>query len=154
MNGANLGIVWLHTLEAATDLAGRLKQAGVSAALPATSFPVAGSGQHVADHLLATLAPLGAHPTRPTIQLDRVSLPVLGDRGRPPLVPVGAERLVVLHPGAGGRRKRWPAERFAAIADRLRAAGYVVALTSGPSDERRCRGSSGSGSPGSSSDSG
>jgi ADP-heptose:LPS heptosyltransferase len=42
---------------------------------------------------------------------------------------------VVLHPGAGGRRKRWPAERFAALAERLAGLGYDVAITQGESDE-------------------
>jgi ADP-heptose:LPS heptosyltransferase len=40
-----------------------------------------------------------------------------------------------LHPGAGSRRKRWPADRFAALADRCATLGYAIAATCGPADE-------------------
>ncbi len=126
--GIDLGIVWMHALEAASDFAERLKRAGVGATLPATSFPVSGSGQHVADQLLASLAPLGVGQTLPMARLGGPSVALPGN-------PEGADRLAILQPGAGGRRKRWPAERFAALADRLILAGYSVALTSGPSDD-------------------
>ncbi|MGC9669854.1 glycosyltransferase family 9 protein [Planosporangium sp. 12N6] len=36
---------------------------------------------------------------------------------------------VVLHPGASDRRRRWPAERFAAVGDTLAAAGVEVVVT-------------------------
>lgn len=43
--------------------------------------------------------------------------------------------LVVLHPGANWAHKRWPPERFAALADRLIASrGAQVAVTGGPDD--------------------
>ena len=45
-----------------------------------------------------------------------------------------ADRLVVLHPGSGGRRKCWPAGNFAALARRLEADGFAVAVTLGPAD--------------------
>lgn len=41
----------------------------------------------------------------------------------------------MLHPGAGGRRKRWPAERFAEIARRLAGRGCAIAVTQGAADE-------------------
>jgi ADP-heptose:LPS heptosyltransferase len=41
----------------------------------------------------------------------------------------------VLHPGAGARRKRWPAERYAALAERLVQCGFTLAATSDPADE-------------------
>ncbi|MFD0822985.1 glycosyltransferase family 9 protein, partial [Micromonospora zhanjiangensis] len=40
-----------------------------------------------------------------------------------------------LHPGASDPRRRWPAERFAEVADRLVADGYDVYVTGAP-DER------------------
>ena len=46
-----------------------------------------------------------------------------------------ARPLVVLHPGAGGRHKRWPAERFATLADRFAELGYAIAITRGPADD-------------------
>src|SRR5438132_977887 len=59
------------------------------------------------------------------------------DRGRWESVGARAAtgRVVVLHPGSGGRRKRWPAERFTALADHLTRSGYTVVLTAGPSDD-------------------
>jgi ADP-heptose:LPS heptosyltransferase len=44
-------------------------------------------------------------------------------------------RRVALHPGASDPRRRWPAERFAEVADRLVADGFEVLITGTP-DER------------------
>jgi ADP-heptose:LPS heptosyltransferase len=46
------------------------------------------------------------------------------------------ERFVVLHPGAGDVRRRWPPEKFAALGDELASAGYAVVVTGGRADER------------------
>jgi ADP-heptose:LPS heptosyltransferase len=43
--------------------------------------------------------------------------------------------LVVLHPGTGGPTKLWRAERWAAVADALVAAGARLVLTGGPGEE-------------------
>lgn len=43
------------------------------------------------------------------------------------LVP--ARRYAIVHPGAQWRSRRWPVERFAAVADALAAAGLEVAVT-------------------------
>lgn len=51
---------------------------------------------------------------------------VVPDRNRP---------LVALHPGAGDPRRRWPAEKFAAVGDALAAAGAHVLVT-GTKSER------------------
>jgi ADP-heptose:LPS heptosyltransferase len=47
----------------------------------------------------------------------------------------GGETLVVLHPGASDARRRWPAERFAAVGDALACGGARVAIT-GTAGER------------------
>jgi ADP-heptose:LPS heptosyltransferase len=44
-------------------------------------------------------------------------------------VPVAPGPLVAVHPGASDARRRWPAERFAAVADALAVAGATVVLT-------------------------
>jgi ADP-heptose:LPS heptosyltransferase len=51
--------------------------------------------------------------------------PLLAEVGRP---------FVVLHPGSGDPRRRWPPEKFAAVGDALAAAGYRV-LVNGARDE-------------------
>lgn len=42
--------------------------------------------------------------------------------------------VVILHPGANWAHKRWAPERFAALGDRLAAAGGQVVITGGPDD--------------------
>lgn len=64
---------------------------------------------------------------------------------RLPLLPVDvdAERkadaigapFVLLNPGAGWGAKRWPMERYAAVAEHLRDAGYGVVVNAGPGEE-------------------
>ncbi len=142
----DLGVVWMHTAEAAADLALRLEAAGVLRALALVSFPLPGSGCHVADHLLKTLAPLGICGPRPPVTLGANPESRSHDpQGLAPHLPLSsgdgeeaggeAQPLVVLHPGAGGRHKRWPAERFAALADRFAELGCSIAVTAGPADE-------------------
>ncbi|MCA9751821.1 MAG: glycosyltransferase family 9 protein, partial [Gemmatimonadetes bacterium] len=41
---------------------------------------------------------------------------------------------ILLHPGAGKRPNRWPAERFGELAAALRAEGHRVAVATGPSE--------------------
>jgi len=45
-----------------------------------------------------------------------------------------AEPAIAIAPGARWATKRWPAERFAAVADALDAEGYAIVLCGGPSD--------------------
>ncbi|CAH2912252.1 MAG: ADP-heptose--lipooligosaccharide heptosyltransferase II [uncultured Paraburkholderia sp.] len=42
---------------------------------------------------------------------------------------IEAERLVLIHPGAQLPSRRWPAARFAEVADRLAADGWQIAIT-------------------------
>ncbi|MGC2638325.1 MAG: glycosyltransferase family 9 protein [Acidobacteriaceae bacterium] len=42
---------------------------------------------------------------------------------------------VLVSPGAGWGAKRWPAERYGAVAQRLAAAGYHVVINCGPAEE-------------------
>lgn len=48
------------------------------------------------------------------------------------IVPDSPEPLVVLHPGVTDERRRWPAEKFAAVGDALAAAGFRIAITGTP----------------------
>ena len=48
--------------------------------------------------------------------------------------------LVAIHPGSGGLAKCWPAERYAALIERLAERGYRPVVTFGPADDPvRCR---------------
>jgi len=149
----DLGIVWMHSADAAEDLACRLEAAGLRRLLPLVGFPPAGSRVHLADHLLETLAPLGVSGPRPEVRLrsatdcrnERRGSPhpsspseeerTQGLRAATPSLREKDDRLVVLHPGAGGRRKRWSSAGFAALADRFASLGHSTAITCGPADE-------------------
>jgi heptosyltransferase III len=76
---------------------------------------------HVARGVLACgwlgAADLGAMERRPA--------------DRPPTAGDG----VLIHPGAGSPRKRWPLERFLLLAERLRSGGRRVDFLLGPADE-------------------
>ena len=56
--------------------------------------------------------------------------------GAPPLGAAAADRPapVLIHPGAAAVSRRWPAERFAAVAARLREAGHHVLITGSPAE--------------------
>lgn len=129
----DLALVWLHSRDAAEDLARRLETAGVRQAWGLVSFPPAGSRRHLADHLVDTLAPMGVTGPRPVVTLLPTGSPLL--RSVPSRRSEGERApLIVCHPGAGGRHKRWPAARFAALADRFAELGNAVAITHGPAD--------------------
>ncbi len=49
-----------------------------------------------------------------------------------------AERVVVLHPGAASGSRRWPAPRWAALAEHLVAAGERVVVTGTPAEGPLC----------------
>jgi heptosyltransferase I len=46
---------------------------------------------------------------------------------------------VLLSPGAGWGAKRWPADRYGAVARQLADAGYAVVINSGPAEEHLAR---------------
>ena len=61
----------------------------------------------------------------------------LGDADRAEadrVAPRGPAPRVVVHPGARDPRRRWPADRFAAVARHLAAAGLDVRVTGGPAE--------------------
>ncbi|RYY22508.1 MAG: glycosyltransferase family 9 protein, partial [Sphingobacteriaceae bacterium] len=39
------------------------------------------------------------------------------------------QKLIIIHPGATDMRRRWPAKKFAAVADDLISAGFQIAIT-------------------------
>ena len=86
------------------------------------------------QHLLATVAPLGA-PDAAALAAPLIIPEQWRGLGRAALGAAGLadERpLLVVHAGAGGQWKRWPVERFAEVI--ARAAGCAVLLHEGPAD--------------------
>ncbi|MFD7923400.1 glycosyltransferase family 9 protein [Streptomyces sp. NPDC059740] len=53
----------------------------------------------------------------------------------PPQTPSPRPGAILVHPGADAAARRWPADRYAAVAARLRAEGHRVVLTGGPGEE-------------------
>jgi hypothetical protein len=105
---------------------------------PVVVWPVMpAAGIHAARHLASAVtsppSDPGALPT-PTLEccgeLCLQARSWLDRQFRP-----GA-RPVAIHPGSGGRRKCWPAHRFAEVATRLDA---PVLLIEGPADSEACR---------------
>jgi ADP-heptose:LPS heptosyltransferase len=79
-------------------------------------------GEHEVDRWCRLLTWYGLDP-------DRADLDLPVPRRQSP-----APGAVVVHPGAGYPARRWPAERYAAVAAALRAAGLDVVVTGGPAE--------------------
>ncbi|MFE7856898.1 glycosyltransferase family 9 protein [Streptomyces sp. NPDC057403] len=56
-----------------------------------------------------------------------------------PSTPSPAPGAVVVHPGAEAAARRWPVQRYAVVARRLRAAGHRVVVTGGPAEDALVR---------------
>lgn len=96
-----------------------------AAGTPALDRPLAYQPlQNERLRLLEAVALAGAHTTEldprlPVLERDRREL---GD------IPLPKAPLAVLQPGARDARRRWPAQRFAAVGDALAQAGAAVAI--------------------------
>lgn len=90
---------------------------------------------HATQLYAEALAPLGVGgPGRLQINLSRTARALASDALRAAPGP-----LVAIAPGARWATKRWPAERFAAVADALAAAGARIVLAGGPGDREAFR---------------
>ena len=78
------------------------------------------------------------HETRRWCRLVEESLHVPAPPGdlllARPQTPATAPGAVVVHPGAAYPSRRWPPDRFAAVARALAGAGYDVVVTGGPDE--------------------
>jgi heptosyltransferase I len=87
--------------------------------------PEPGERQHVVHKNLSLLAPLGARGVRPSFPIDAAATPVAQE-----VIDRLGGPYAVINPGAGWPNKRWPPERFAAVAatvrDRLGVRSLVV----------------------------
>lgn len=86
--------------------------------------------QQEAARCLEVVALVGAEPVTLAPRLNATPR----DREAAAAVLEPGSRYAVLHPGASDPRRRWPAERFAAVGDELVSCGLEVVLT-GTADE-------------------
>jgi heptosyltransferase-3 len=117
-----------------TTLANNLQRAGI----PKTFLfpPLPAQQQHLIDHHLVSLKALGISATSSTPELflrDEAKEEAKGffrERGW------GLDKIIALHPGAGGRTKVWPPRRFAALGRILAKGKTKLLITQGPADEK------------------
>jgi len=114
-------------------LAHNLRRAGIRQTFTLPSFP--DKRMHVIDHHLLSLKALGiaAAPTPPMVYLGheerQAAERFLRQQGW------DLQEIIALHPGAGSRKKAWPAARFAALARALASIGHKILIIEGPADE-------------------
>jgi ADP-heptose:LPS heptosyltransferase len=115
---------------ASADLLRGLAQAAPTAELVAHPPLPPPSGPHAADWLTQAVVRFGGDPavTPPVFAASEAETA----QARSWLDRL-APRFLAIHPGSGSRRKNWPADRFAALAERL-AAGQPFLLVEGPAD--------------------
>jgi heptosyltransferase-1 len=81
----------------------------------------------VAGDLLTPVAPLVPVDTEAEIWCDQLeALATAAGRGRP---------VLLLHPGGGWGAKRWPPERYGAVAEEFAMRGGLVLVNAGPGEE-------------------
>jgi heptosyltransferase-2 len=115
---------------ASADLLRGLARAASSAQIVAQPPQPPPAGPHAADWLAQAVAALGANPAvmPPIFAASEAETP----KAKPWLDRL-SPRFLAIHPGSGAARKNWPADRFAALAERL-AAGQPFLLVEGPAD--------------------
>ena len=109
-------------------MADALRRSGVARVVSWPSHPQA--GMHIVDHLLGAVAEAGfpAAGRRPALAVPDLWRERAEAWLRERSVSAG---FVALHPGSGGRAKRWPVAQFAALAERL---GRPVVWLLGPAE--------------------
>jgi heptosyltransferase III len=128
---ADLAIVWLQQWE---EVAAQLRRWRCSRVVAGPSLPPPTETLHVADHLYRMLGSVDIGPSRMAFPL------VVPDWA----TEAGnewwrshrsAQRLTVaVHVGSGGRRKCWPADRYAELAQRLLRSGCGILICLGPAE--------------------
>ena len=97
--------------------------------------PSVGGTRLVWEHLVGTV---GATAADRVIRAPVVVSAALGDEARHALIRLGwneNDRLLFVHPGAGGRGKRWPATGFAVVLEQLAALSRLaIVVHQGPAD--------------------
>ncbi|HEU0028739.1 MAG TPA: glycosyltransferase family 9 protein [Ktedonobacterales bacterium] len=141
--GADVVIAWAPDRDGA--LAATLHRLGAGRVIVAPAQPSEAPGalpEHAAHWLARALTPLGVTPPRdlpalwqamPPLRWPEPDARAAGRAWRALGLPDAG--VIALHPGSGGAAKRWPPERFAALADRARQASLTPLLLAGEADE-------------------
>ncbi len=132
---------WLAVLSGARRRAGRAGPDGKGEEIAKDVYhwllPRPRAGGHQSAVNLDLVTPFGASSRdwRPELFLSAQELHAGEDLLEKAIGPPGDGLRIVVHPGAGKRPNRWPAERFGAVAAALVADGHRVAATAGPQEE-------------------
>lgn len=126
---ADLGVVWLQDWRA---VARRLERWGCARILAGRSLPSETETAHVADHLFRALTPTGVGPCRWARPLTVPPRGVAAANDWFRSHPALPRPIIALHPGSGGQHKCWPADRYAALGQRLVGRGFGVMICLGP----------------------
>jgi ADP-heptose:LPS heptosyltransferase len=88
--------------------------------------------EHEVERWCRLVLSTGVHCSPDELRLvpPETPLPVVERLGAPP---------VVVHPGAASLSRRWPAERWAAVARALVSDGWPVVVTGGPAEQSLCQ---------------
>jgi len=109
----------------------------IAAPAPSSTATAHPAPMRVWEHLVSTIGDHATEPQRASPSIDLVPIAIasrLIDEGRAALAAAGWDgrsRVLIVHPGAGGAAKRWPAEGFAAVVGELDA---TVVVHEGPAD--------------------
>jgi ADP-heptose:LPS heptosyltransferase len=130
---------WLAAASGARRRAGRPGPGGAGRETAADVFhwclPQPREDVHQTVANLDLVGPFGAAETDGTPEIFLADAE--SRRGRRALddtLPAGRGLRILIHPGAGKKPNRWPAERFGEVGDALRAEGHAVAACSGPGE--------------------
>jgi heptosyltransferase I len=129
---------WLSGARRVIGFSAAWRREGASQVLVGEPVELDTRAVHVIDKNLALLAALGIDaighrefPLPPTSAEAAVVAGRLGERG--------VDRFALLSPAGGWASKRWPAERFALLAQGLRANGLRSLVSWGPGEEHLAR---------------
>ena len=99
---------------------------------------------HEIDRNLSLLGPLGFHvpsaamlPSLHPLASDRECVNALLRAHRARVTGFDQDRMVAIAPGSVWNTKRWPEEKYAALARSLAASGFSLAMVGGPEDRDR-----------------
>jgi ADP-heptose:LPS heptosyltransferase len=133
--GCDVAVAWGRDPDGV--LRASLERRGAGQIVVAPSRPAVDRRVHVARHLVQTLVPLGLDPTAdlllPTFDLPADVLTAADGELR--AAGLASRPFVAVHAGSGSPTKNWPADRFSALVNALRAEdGLPCVVLGGPAD--------------------